>query len=58
MATLLRLPGGIDDLTEIVEGLLAGADARADTAPEIAARWRTLAHDIGDSLDLLPPPKH
>lgn len=57
MAVLLRLPGGTDDLTEIVEALLAGADAKTHTAPAVAERWRTLAHDIGDSLDLLPPPR-
>ncbi|MFJ5638690.1 hypothetical protein [Streptomyces sp. NPDC093223] len=55
MAVLLRL-GDTDDLAEIVEGLIAGADAKQPTAPETAERWRTLAHNIGDSLDLLPRP--
>ncbi|MEU4170987.1 hypothetical protein AB0F46_29420 [Streptomyces sp. NPDC026665] len=57
MAVLLRLPGGTADLSEIVEGLLTGADAKEADAPHLAARWRTLAHAIGDSLDLLPPPR-
>ncbi|MGW3442211.1 hypothetical protein [Streptomyces sp. NPDC001076] len=54
MAALLRLPGGTDDLAEIVEALIAAADAKEATAPATAARWRALAHNIGDSLDLLP----
>ncbi|MEY2244684.1 hypothetical protein AB8A21_17525 [Streptomyces sp. BF23-18] len=49
MAVLLRLPGGTDDLTEIVDGLLTAADAKEADAPELAARWRALAHAIGDS---------
>ena len=56
MAALLRLPGGTDDAAEIVEALLAAADTRDAHAPAQAARWRDLAHDIGDSLDLLPRP--
>ncbi|MFG2963548.1 hypothetical protein ACGFZS_09690 [Streptomyces sp. NPDC048288] len=55
MAVLLRL-GDTDDLAEIVEGLIAGADAKQAEAPATAARWRDLAHNIGNSLDLLPQP--
>ncbi|MFM9602717.1 hypothetical protein [Streptomyces turgidiscabies] len=57
MATLLKLPGGTQDATEIVEALLVAAQAREDTAPDLATRWRNLAHDIGDGLDALPPPR-
>ncbi|MCD7440278.1 hypothetical protein K4B79_18865 [Streptomyces lincolnensis] len=57
MAALLRLPGGTRDATELVEALLVAAQARETTAPELATRWRQLAHDIGDSLDALPPPR-
>ncbi|MCG7203995.1 hypothetical protein [Streptomyces arenae] len=57
MAVLLQL-SDTDDLAEIVEGLIAGADAKQATAPETAARWRNLAHNIGDGLDLLPHPSN
>jgi len=55
MALLLRLASP-DDLGEIVEGLLAAADAKQTEAPALATRWREIAHSIGDSLDLLPKP--
>jgi hypothetical protein len=51
----LRLPAA-DDAAELVEALLAAADARKDRTPVLAARWRTLAHQIGDALDTLPKP--
>lgn len=56
MAALLKLPGGPDDAGELVEALLAAADTRDQHAPAQAARWRQLAHDIGDALDQLPTP--
>lgn len=56
MAALLRLPGGTRDASEIVEALLVAAATRDTTAPDLAARWRTIADDIGDALDLLPVP--
>ncbi|MFG3090648.1 hypothetical protein ACGGAI_23790 [Streptomyces antibioticus] len=57
MATLLHLPGGTRDATELIEALLVAAQARETTAPTLAARWRQLANDIGDALDALPPPR-
>ncbi|ELP71014.1 hypothetical protein PV735_05465 [Streptomyces turgidiscabies] len=57
MAALLHLPGGTRDATELVEALFVAAQAREDTAPELATRWRHLAHTIGDALNALPPPK-
>ncbi|MGW4950634.1 hypothetical protein [Streptomyces parvulus] len=54
MAVLLRLPGGTDDASEIVDALLTAADACEGRAPELAARRRQLAHDVGDALDQLP----
>lgn len=45
-----------DDLAEIVECLIIGADSSADRAPALTARRRELAHRIGDGLDLLPVP--
>lgn len=56
MATMLRLPGGAADAVDLVDALLAAADARDRHAPRQAARWRELAHDIGDALDTLPAP--
>lgn len=49
----LRLPSA-DDCGELVEALLAAADARDTTASKQAARWRGLANDLGDALDALP----
>ncbi|MEW2635968.1 hypothetical protein AB0903_31100 [Streptomyces sp. NPDC048389] len=57
MAALLRLPGGPDDAAELVEALLAAADTRDRHAPAQAARWRELAHQLGDALDNLPTPR-
>ncbi|MFE2941004.1 acyl-CoA carboxylase subunit epsilon [Streptomyces sp. NPDC059255] len=54
MAALLRLPGGPDDVAELVEALLVAADARPGTPT--AARWRRLADQFGDALDHLPTP--
>ena len=51
----LILPSA-DDLAELVEVLLVAADTRDDRAPAQAARWRSLAHDLGDALDTLPRP--
>jgi hypothetical protein len=51
----LHLPAP-DDLAECVEALLIAADSRDATAPGQAARWRGLAHDLGDALDALPRP--
>lgn len=56
MATLLKL-GSTQDASELVEALHIAADARADTAPQISARWRQIANDIGDALDALPKPR-
>ncbi|MET9729639.1 hypothetical protein ABZZ79_02930 [Streptomyces sp. NPDC006458] len=57
MAAVLSLPGGTRDASELVEALLVAAQARDTTAPQLAARWRKLADDIGDALDALPPPR-
>ncbi len=57
MAALLKLPGGTQDASELVEALLVAAQAREATAPGLAARWRQLADNIGDGLDALPTPK-
>lgn len=57
MAAVLKLSGGTRDASEIVEALLVAAQAREDTAPELATRWRRIADDIGDALDQLPPPR-
>ncbi|WP_262702006.1 MULTISPECIES: hypothetical protein [Streptomyces] len=53
----LDLPGP-DDAAEIVDALLAAADRCETSAPELAARRRTLAEHIGDGLDALPRPTH
>jgi hypothetical protein len=53
----LRLPSS-DDVAELVEALLAAADTRDGHAPAQAERWRGLANDLGDALDLLPRPTH
>lgn len=45
-----------DDVAEVIECLLLGADACATHAPELAERRRRLAHDLGDGLDALPKP--
>ncbi|GFH36597.1 hypothetical protein [Streptomyces pacificus] len=55
MAALLKLPS-CQTASEIVEALLVAAQARDTTAPELAARWRGIADDIGDALDQLPTP--
>lgn len=57
MAIVVRLTGP-DDVSEIVDALLTAADARQAHAPELAARWRALAHNVGDALDALPTPRH
>lgn len=57
MATMLRLPGGSADAVDLVDALLAAADARGRRCPRQAARWRELAHEIGDALDTLPTPR-
>ena len=44
-------------MSEIVEALLAAAEAKETDAPELAIRWRWLANDIGDALDALPAPQ-
>lgn len=43
-----------DDVAEIVECLLIGADQVEGHAPELAAVRRHLAHALGDGLDALP----
>lgn len=43
-----------DDLAEVVECLILGADAVADSAPPLALCRRDLAHEIGDALDAIP----
>ncbi|MBE4783945.1 hypothetical protein [Streptomyces caniscabiei] len=55
MAIVVRLTSP-DDVSEIVEGLLTAAEARQTAAPDLANRWRNLAHNIGDALDQLPTP--
>ncbi|MBK3625467.1 hypothetical protein JHN59_11535 [Streptomyces sp. MBT49] len=45
------------DLTEVVDCLLLGSAACAETCPALSARRRELAHAIGDSLDTLPRPR-
>ncbi|MEU5834539.1 hypothetical protein ABZ820_12815 [Streptomyces diacarni] len=47
---------GLDDVAEVVECLLIGADAA--TSPDLAARRRWLADGIGDALDALPTTPH
>ncbi|WP_435643385.1 hypothetical protein ACR9VJ_18230 [Streptomyces sp. H49] len=56
MAAVLRLAAA-DDVSEIVDALLTAADACEGHAPELAARRRALAHDVGDALDQLPAPQ-
>ncbi|KJK40253.1 hypothetical protein UK15_07855 [Streptomyces variegatus] len=55
MAVVVRLTGPAD-VAEIVEALVAAAEAKETDAPELALRWRWLANDIGDALDQLPAP--
>jgi hypothetical protein len=55
MAALLRL-ASTHQASEIVEALVIAAYYREEVAPELAARWRAIADDIGDALDQLPPP--
>jgi hypothetical protein len=43
-----------DDVAEVVDCLLLGAEHTADTNGELAARRLSLAHRIGDALDELP----
>jgi hypothetical protein len=51
----LHLTGlGADDLADLVDCLLLGAEQTADTDGELAARRLSLAHRIGDALDELP----
>lgn len=45
-----------NDLAEIVDALLASADAVEARSPEIARARRTLANKLGDALDTLPKP--
>ncbi|MEU6649475.1 hypothetical protein ABZ904_08510 [Streptomyces sp. NPDC046900] len=53
----LHLTGlGIEDVAEVVECLLLGAEHSASHAPGLADRRRALANRIGDALDLLPAP--
>ena len=51
----IRLPSA-DDAAEVIEALLTAADACEHRAPDLAARRRALACDIGDALDQLPQP--
>lgn len=55
MAALLRL-ASTHQASEIVEALVLAAHYREEVAPELAARWRSIANDIGDALDNLPTP--
>lgn len=55
MACILKLPS-THQASEIVEALILAASYRDQVAPELAARWRSIANDIGDALDQLPPP--
>ncbi|MGK5529343.1 hypothetical protein [Streptomyces sp. URMC 129] len=54
----LVLPGGTDDAAEVIDALLSSADACEGNAPELAARRRALADQLGDALDTLPRPIH
>ena len=51
----LRLPGA-DEVAELVDALLAAADACQPHAPELARKRRALADQLGDALDNLPRP--
>lgn len=44
-----------DDIAEVVDCLLLGAEHAADFESETAAHRLSLAHRIGDALDQLPP---
>ncbi|MFF2522466.1 hypothetical protein [Streptomyces liangshanensis] len=57
MAALLRL-ASTHQASEIVEALVLAAHYREEVAPELAARWRSIANEIGDALDHLPTPTH
>ncbi|NUS78503.1 MAG: hypothetical protein HOV70_20215 [Streptomyces sp.] len=51
----LHLTGlGLDDIAEVVDCLLLGAEQVADIDGEMAAHRLSLAHRIGDALDALP----
>jgi hypothetical protein len=45
-----------DDVAELVDALLEAADTCQTRAPDIAARRRALADQLGDALDHLPQP--
>jgi hypothetical protein len=55
MAARITLPSA-EDVAEVVNCLLTAADTCATRAPDLAARRRLLAHQIGDALDLIPIP--
>lgn len=52
----LLLPGP-DDVADLVNCLLTGADSCEAHAPLLAARRRALADELGDALDRLPRPR-
>lgn len=45
-----------DDVAEVVECLLLGAEQATGHAPDLSARRQSLADRLGDALDLLPAP--
>jgi hypothetical protein len=51
----LYLPAA-DDVAELVDALLAAADACELRAPALAQKRRALADQLGDALDHLPTP--
>lgn len=51
----LHLPAA-DDVAELVDALLAAADACELRAPLLAQKRRSLADQLGDALDQLPQP--
>ncbi|MEE4540959.1 hypothetical protein V2S66_03125 [Streptomyces sp. V4-01] len=51
----LLLPAA-NDIAELVDALLDAADTCQTRAPDLAARRRALADQIGDALDQLPTP--
>ncbi|MEC3993975.1 hypothetical protein VSR01_10640 [Actinacidiphila sp. DG2A-62] len=51
----LLLPAA-DDVAELVDALLTAAEACEHHAPDLAARRRALADQLGDALDHLPRP--
>ena len=47
---------GIEDVAQLIDGLLEAADRWDTERPMLARRYRTLADRVGDELDKLPNP--